>query len=76
MISLDNEIQQITNVYKKGYFGSYMTPISATEFDSTIPNMLNDFRIICDSAKKIGVKIYNTSDVSPLKNIIDNKYEL
>ena len=56
--------------YKKGYFGSYMTPISATEFDSTIPNMLNDFRIINDSAKKIGVEIINTSVDSRLSEIL------
>jgi hypothetical protein len=56
--------------YKKGYFGSYMTPISATEFDSTIPNILNDFRIINDSAKRIGVEIINTSLDSRLSEIL------
>jgi hypothetical protein len=47
-----------------------MTPISATEFDSTIPNILNDFRIINDSAKKIGVEIINTSVDSRLSEIL------
>jgi hypothetical protein len=56
--------------YKKGYFGSYMTPIDASEFDHSIPNILNDFRIINDSAKKIGVEIINTSLDSRLNEIL------
>ena len=60
--------------YNKGYYNTNVT--NHDSFDPYLNNILNDFRIICDSSKKIGVKIYNTSDGSPLKNIIDNKYEL
>ena len=58
--------------YRKGYYSSYMRPHSVIEFDPYIDNILNDFRIICDSAKNIGVEIYNTSDTSPLKTIFKN----
>ena len=60
--------------YTKGYYNTNVT--NHDSFDPYLNNILNDFRIIQDSAKKLGVKIYNTSNVSPLKNIIDNKYEL
>jgi len=58
--------------YRKGYYSSYMSPHSAVEFDIYIDNILNDFRIIRDSAKNIGVEIYNTSNTSPLKTIFEN----
>jgi hypothetical protein len=41
-----------------------------TEFDPYIDNILNDFRIINDSAKKIGVEIINLSLDSRLSEII------
>ena len=56
--------------YKKGYFNSYRAPILATEFDPYINNILNDFRIINESAKKIGVEVINTSVDSPLSKIL------
>ena len=56
--------------YKKGYFNSYRAPMLVTEFDPYIDNILNDFRIINDSAKKIGVEIINLSLDSRLSEII------
>ena len=67
------KIVYITGVdldYRKGYYSSYMSPHSAVEFDSYIDNILNDFRIIRDSAKNIGVEIINISEDSILKTIL------
>lgn len=55
--------------YKKGYYNSYMRPHLITEFDSSLDNILNDFKIINESAKNIGVQIINTSQDSILKTI-------
>ena len=53
--------------YNKGYYNTNVT--NHDSFDPYLNNILNDFRIIRDSAKNLGVEIYNTSDTSPL-NII------
>jgi len=53
--------------YTKGYYNTNVT--NHDSFDPYLNNILNDFRIIRDSAKNLGVEIYNTSDTSPL-NII------
>ncbi len=55
--------------YKKGYYNSYMRPHSVIEFDVCINNILNDFKIINDSVKNLGVEIINTSEDSILKTI-------
>jgi hypothetical protein len=56
--------------YSKGYFGSYRNPSSITEFNPYVKNILNDFRIINESAKKIGVEIINLSLDSKLSESI------
>ena len=55
--------------YKKGYYNSYMRPHSVIEFDVCINNILNDFKIINDSVKNLGIEIINTSEDSILKTI-------
>lgn len=55
--------------YKKGYYNSYRPPIMATEFDPYLKNILNDFEIINESAKNIGVEIINLSNYSHLTSI-------
>jgi hypothetical protein len=46
-----------------------MRPHSVIEFDVCIDNILNDFKIINDSVKNLGVEIINTSEDSILKTI-------
>lgn len=45
-------------------------------FEPSMNGILKDFTIIKNSAEKIGVKIYNMSEISPLKNIFETKTEL
>ena len=59
--------------YKKGYYQSYMAPVMVTEFEPYLENILNDFRIINDSAKKIGVQIINTNNDSIIKTIFETE---
>ena len=56
--------------YKKGYFGSYRQPTLVTEFDPFLKNILNDFNIINESAKKIGVEIINLNKSSHLTTVL------
>jgi len=54
--------------YNKGYYNSNVT--NNDSFDPYLNNILNDFRIIQNSAKKIGVELINTSLVSSLSEIL------
>ena len=56
--------------YKKGYFGSYRQPDLVTEFDPFLDNILKDFNIINESAKKLGVEIINLSQSSHLSKVL------
>lgn len=42
-------------------------------FDPWIPRILNDFRILTQSAKNIGIEVFNVSEVSPIKNVVPTK---
>jgi hypothetical protein len=54
--------------YSKGYYNTnYAHQVS---FSPHITNILNDFKIIYNSAKNIGVNIFNTNPNSPLSEII------
>lgn len=53
--------------YRKGYFNSNIT--NSDSFNPYLSNILNDFRIINESAKKIGVQIINTNNDSIIKTI-------
>lgn len=57
--------------YSKGYFNSNMT--NSDSFNPYLSNILNDFRIINESAKKIGVQIINTNNDSIIKTIFKTK---
>jgi hypothetical protein len=57
--------------YSLGYVDNKTT--NNGSFVDWLPEIIEDFRIINESAKKLGVKIYNTSMVSPLKEIFENK---
>jgi hypothetical protein len=57
--------------YSKGYANS--THINTSSFDPHMTEILNDFKIINDSAKNIGVKIYSNSSESPINDIFDYK---
>ena len=54
--------------YDKGYYNTNVT--NHDSFDPYLNNILNDFRIIQDSAKKIGVEIINTSLGSRISEIL------
>jgi hypothetical protein len=56
--------------YKKGYFGSYRQPTLVTEFDPFLDNILKDFHIINESAKRLGVEIINLSQSSHLSKVL------
>ena len=56
--------------YKKGYFGSYRQPTLVTEFDPFLNDILNDFRIINESAKNLGVEIINLNQSSHLTKVL------
>jgi len=45
-------------------------------FYQWIPSIMEDFKIINESAKNMGVKIFNMSTTSPLKDIFETKTEL
>lgn len=53
--------------YSKGYFNSTVT--NSDSFSPYLTNILNDFRIINESSKKIGVEIINTNNDSLIKTI-------
>jgi hypothetical protein len=56
--------------YKKGYFNTHRTPMLVTEFDPFLNNILDDFHIINESAKNIGVEIINLSQSSHLSKVL------
>lgn len=39
-------------------------------FDPWIPRIVNDFRILSESAKNIGIQVYNVSPISPIKEVV------
>jgi hypothetical protein len=57
--------------YKKGYFNS--KTINSDSFDPYLENILNDFKIILESAEKVGVQIINLSQDSPLSTIFNTE---
>jgi hypothetical protein len=54
--------------YKKGYYNSSM--INGDSFDPYLQNILNDFEIINNSTKNIGVEVINLSQTSYLSTIL------
>jgi hypothetical protein len=60
--------------YKKGYYGN--NTINGDSFDPYLDNILNDFKIINESAKKIGVEIINLSDMSSIKDIFKTETKI
>jgi len=54
--------------YTKGYVDGVTT--NRDTFNPYLKNILNDFRIINDSANNIGTKIYNLSEISHLKDTL------
>ena len=57
--------------YKLGYVDDKTS--NGDSFDPWLPEILEDFQIINESAKLLNVKIYNLSDFSPLRNIFETK---
>jgi len=42
-------------------------------FDPWIPRIIDDFRILTQSAKNIGINVFNVSDISPIKSVVPTK---
>lgn len=57
--------------YSLGYVDD--RTINHDSFNPYLNNIVKDFDIINKSAKKIGVEIYNMSEVSPLKSVLQTK---
>ena len=55
--------------YKVGYVNVKIT--NKDSFEPYLDNILNDFKIINNMAKNIGVKIYSTCKNSPINNIFE-----
>lgn len=55
--------------YSKGYVDQ--KTINNDSFDPYMMNILNDFKIINESAEKLGIKIYNLSPQSELHKVIE-----
>ena len=60
--------------YSLGYIDN--KTINNGSFSEWMPGILEDFKIINESAKKIGVNIYNMSETSPLKEIFESRTTL
>ena len=58
--------------YSGGYIDGRGAPHGGmASFDNEMTDIVNDFKIINDSAKNIGVKILNYSKASPIKSVIE-----
>lgn len=60
--------------YNLGYVDN--KTINNDSFDFWLPEILEDFIILKESAINLGIKIYNMSEVSPIKNIFETKKQL
>jgi hypothetical protein len=60
--------------YSLGYVDN--KTVNNDSFSSWLPEILEDFKIMNECAKKLNIKIYNMSEVSPLKDIFETKTSL
>lgn len=60
--------------YSLGYVDNNTT--NNDSFSPWLPEILEDFQIMKESAQNMGIKIYNMSEVSPLKKIFETKSNL
>lgn len=60
--------------YSLGYVDN--KTVNNDSFSHWLPEILEDFRILKESAEKLNIKIYNTSEISPLKEIFETKTEI
>lgn len=61
--------------YRMGYVDGSSQPMYG-DFDDYIEGLRGDFHIINESAKKIGVNIYNLSEISKISDILETRTDI